>query len=73
MVFFLGVGGGEEELQGTFSMVCFFAGRREFPNSSFYVIYYIMRSGGFAAESSDHRKGPPGPRRPGQTRELFKF
>jgi hypothetical protein len=28
-----GVGEGMRRLQGTFSMVCFFSGRREFPNS----------------------------------------
>jgi hypothetical protein len=48
-----------------------FAGRREVPNSPFYVIYYIMNSAGFAVASSDHHEGAPGPRCPGKTRALF--
>ena len=56
LIFFLGgVGEGKRRLQVTFRMVCFFAGRHEFPNSPFYVIYYILNSGGFTS-----------PRRPGQ-------
>ncbi len=50
-----------------------FTGRHEVPNSPFYVIYYIMISGGFTVESSDHREGAPGPRCPDQTRTLSKF
>jgi hypothetical protein len=71
-VFLGGVGGGEEKLQDTYCSL-FFAGRREVPNSPFYVIYYILNSGGFAVASSDHREGTPDPRYPGQTRTLFKF
>ncbi len=66
--FFLGgVGEGKRRLQGTLSMVCFFAGRHEFPNCPFFVIYYILSSGGFSTSSSDHLEGTPGPRRTGQS------
>ncbi len=37
-----------------------FSGRHEFPNIPFYVLYYIMSSGGFSTSSSDHHEGPPG-------------
>jgi hypothetical protein len=40
-----------------------FTGRREVPNSPFYVIYYIISSGGFSATSSDHHEGTPGKER----------
>jgi hypothetical protein len=56
MVFFLGVGGGEEELQDSYYS---------------YVIYYIISSGSFALASSDHREGSPGPQHPGQTRVIL--
>ncbi len=73
-IFFLGgAGEGRRRRQDTFSIVCFFVGRHEFPNSPFYVIHYIFSNGGFTPASSDHREGAPGPRRPGQTRALFKF
>ncbi len=49
MVFLGGSGEGKRKLEVTFSIVCFFAGRLESPNSPFYVIYYILNSGGFAA------------------------
>jgi hypothetical protein len=39
----------------------------------FYVIYYILISGGFPATSSDHHEGDPGPPRPVKTRVMFKF
>jgi hypothetical protein len=39
-----------------------FGGRREVPNRPFYVIHYILSSGGFAAASSDHHEGAPDPR-----------
>ena len=57
------MGSGEEKrrLKDTFIMVCFFAGRREFPNFPFYVVYNILISGGFTVPSSDHREGDPGP------------
>ena len=42
-----GEGGGEEETPGHVQHGFFFAGRREFPNSPFYVMYYILISGGF--------------------------
>ena len=47
-----GGGGGEEETPGHGLLSRFFAGRRESPNSPFfYVIYYILSSGSFAASS----------------------
>ncbi len=47
MVFLEGEGEGERKLQITFRMVCFSDGRRESPNNPFYVIHYILTSGGF--------------------------
>ena len=42
-----GGGGGEEETPGYVQDGRFFAGRHEFPNSPFYVTYYILNSGVF--------------------------
>jgi hypothetical protein len=40
----------------------------------FYVIYYILNSGGFAASCLQTiTDGVPDPRYPGQTRVMFKF
>ncbi len=72
MVFFLGVGRGEEQLQVKVLQFVF-TGRREVPNIPVYVIYYIMNSGGFITSSSDYHEGAPGPRHPGKTRVIFKF
>ncbi len=44
------------------------------PKSTFYVIYYILISGGFTvAWLQTIVKVPPDPRGPGQTRVMFKF
>jgi len=56
-----GGGGGEEETPGHIQHGLFFSlDDPSFPNSLFYVIYYILNSGGFAAASvSPSRTVPP--------------
>jgi hypothetical protein len=73
MVFLGGAGGGRESVMSR-SEGSVFTGRRVLLNSPiFYVIYYILSSGGFTVTSSDHREGVSDPRCPGKTRVLFKF
>jgi hypothetical protein len=74
MVLLDGSGGGKRRRQGT-SAGSVFAGRRALLNSPiFYVVYYILSSGGFVASYfRPSRTVPPEPRGPGQTRTLLKF
>ena len=65
MVFSWGGEGGEEEAPGHVQNGLFFHWTTRVSEQSF-LCYYILSSGGFAAASSDHREGAPGPRRPGQ-------
>ena len=75
MFFSWGGGGGEEETPGHVQHGVFFSmDDASFPNSPFYVIYYILSSGGFAAACLQAiAKGVLDPRCPGQTRLLFKL
>ena len=71
--FFLSWGGGagEEELQGTTAET--FSQTTRVPNSPLCLcLYYILRSGSFAAAMRKAiANGDPDPRCPGQTRALF--
>ena len=68
-----GGGGGEEETPGHGLLSRFFAGRRESPNSPFfYVIYYILSSGSFAASSFRASRKVPSTSTPWADVSLFK-
>ena len=69
--FFLG-GAGEGKRNSRARLPRRFRRRREFQTALLYVIYYILRSGSFAAAMRKAiANGDPDPRCPGQTRALF--
>jgi hypothetical protein len=74
MVFLVGVGGGKRKSKGT-SAGSVFAGRHSLLNRPiFYVVYYILISGGFTTSCiRPSRTVPPESRDPGQTRTVLKF
>ena len=69
--FFLG-GAGEGKRNSRARLPRRFRRRREFQTALLYVIYYILRSGSFAAAMRKTiANGDPDPRCPGQTRAMF--
>jgi hypothetical protein len=59
MVFLGGSGGGKRRRQGTLEGSVF-AGRRAFLNIPiFYVVYYVLNSGGFATSCFRHHERYP--------------